>query len=110
MDLDFKKVIAEAEKLKKDFEAKQEIFKTKSFTGSSGGGLVSATINGEGVFTEIIISEQLEANDQINTRNDLLIAAINSAKSQYDVEYKALFSDITGNMGDINSFKDLLNQ
>ncbi|MBL6785577.1 MAG: YbaB/EbfC family nucleoid-associated protein [Rickettsiales bacterium] len=108
--MDFKKIMEEADRLKKEFEQNQKAFKTKSFTASSGGGLVSVTIGGDGKFKDLVVDESLNSPMQIKVRDDLIIAAFNSAKEQFDVESKHLFSHITNNIGDMNDIKDIFNK
>ena len=107
--MDFKKIMEEADRLKKEFEQNQQEFKTKSFTSSSGGGLVSVSIGGDGKFKSLIVDESLNSPMQTKVREDLIIAAFNSAKVQFDVESKHLFSHITNNIGDMNDLKNLFN-
>ena len=107
--MDFKKIMEEADRLKKEFEQNQQAFKTKSFSASSGGGLVSVTIGGDGKFSSLEIDDSLDSPMQTKVRNDLIIAAFNSAKEQLEVGSKHLFSNITNNLGDMNDIKNLFN-
>jgi nucleoid-associated protein EbfC len=107
--MDFKKIMEEADRLKKEFEQNQQQFKTKSFSASSGGGLVTVTIGGDGKFQKLEVDESLNSPMQTKVREDLIIAAFNSAKEQFDGESKNLFSNITNNIGDMNDLKNLFN-
>ena len=72
----------QAQQLQEDMAKTQEEMASRSFTASAGGDLVSVTLNGQGVMTGIEIKP--DAADDIETLQDLIIAAFRSAKTEAD--------------------------
>lgn len=79
---DMNALMQQAQKLQEDMAKAQEEMASKSFTASAGGDLVSVTLNGQGLLTAISIKE--EATDDVETLQDLIIAAFRSAKADAD--------------------------
>jgi len=103
--MDFNGIFKQAQTLKSEFEKKQKEFEKKEFTGVSGGSLVQVTINGKGKASSIKLDDSIFKEEQdINILQDLIIAAFNNAKSQFDEEHKKLMSEAAGgsSFGDFN--------
>lgn len=81
-DFDMNALMQQAQQLQEDMAKTQEEMASRSFTASAGGDLVSVTLNGQGVMTGIEIKP--EAADDIETLQDLIIAAFRSAKTEAD--------------------------
>lgn len=79
---DMNALMQQAQQLQEDMAKTQEEMASRSFTASAGGDLVSVTINGQGVMTGIEIKP--EAAEDIETLQDLIIAAFRSAKAEAD--------------------------
>nr|WP_108871327.1 YbaB/EbfC family nucleoid-associated protein [Tessaracoccus timonensis] len=79
---DMNALMQQAQQLQEDMAKTQEEMASRSFTASAGGDLVSVTLNGQGVMTGIEIKP--EAADDIETLQDLIIAAFRSAKTEAD--------------------------
>lgn len=79
---DMNALMQQAQQLQEDMAKTQEEIASRSFTASAGGDLVSVTLNGQGVMTGIEIKP--EAADDIETLQDLIIAAFRSAKTEAD--------------------------
>ena len=79
---DMNALMQQAQQLQEDMAKTQEEMASRSFTASAGGDLVSVTLNGQGVMTGIEIKP--EAADDIETLQDLIIAAFRSAKAEAD--------------------------
>lgn len=92
-NMDFNQIFSQAQKIKADFEEKKKDFVKKEFTGTSGGGLVTVTINGDGQFTVLDIDQTIKENAASDrTLEDLVLAAINSAHNDFKSESQDLFS------------------
>jgi DNA-binding YbaB/EbfC family protein len=103
--MDFSGIFKQAQTLKEEFEKKQKEFEKREFVGVSGGNLVKITLNGQGKASSVKFDETILKEDKdINMLQDLIVAAFNNAKSQYDEEHKKLMSEATGgsNLGDFN--------
>ena len=79
---DMNALMQQAQQLQEEMAKTQEEMASRSFTASAGGDLVSVTLNGQGVMTSIEIKP--EAADDIETLQDLIIAAFRSAKAEAD--------------------------
>lgn len=79
---DMNALMQQAQQLQEDMAKTQQEMASRSFTASAGGDLVSVTLNGQGVMTGIEIKP--EAADDIETLQDLIIAAFRSAKTEAD--------------------------
>ena len=79
---DMNALMQQAQQLQEDMAKTQEEMASRSFTASAGGDLVSVTLNGQGVMTGIEIKP--DAADDIETLQDLIIAAFRSAKAEAD--------------------------
>ncbi len=79
---DMNALMQQAQQLQEDMVKAQEEMASRSFTASAGGDLFSVTLNGQGIMTGIEIKS--EAADDIETLQDLIIAAFRSAKAEAD--------------------------
>lgn len=79
---DMNALMQQAQQLQEDMAKAQEEMATRSFTASAGGDLVSVTLNGQGSMTAIEIKP--EAAEDIETLQDLIVAAFRSAKAEAD--------------------------
>ena len=75
-------LMQQAQQLQEDMAKAQEEMATRSFTASAGGDLVSVTLNGQGSMTAIEIKP--EAAEDVETLQDLIVAAFRSAKADAD--------------------------
>lgn len=79
---DMNAIMQQAQQLQEDMAKVQEEMATRSFTASAGGDLVSVTLNGQGSMTAIDIKP--EAAEDVETLQDLIVAAFRSAKAEAD--------------------------
>ena len=109
MSFDFENVLKNAKDLKENFDKAQSEFVKKEFTAQSGGGLVSVTLNGKGKAVKVHIDEGLVEKKDIVTIQDLIVAAINSAKDIIDNESKDVMKDFMPNfnMSNMPDLSDL---
>ena len=66
--------------------------------GTSGGGMVQATLNGKGALKAIKIDPSLVNPAEIGMLEDLIVAAVNDAKSKADAEAQAQLGKLTGGL------------
>ena len=91
MDIDFNDAIKKAQELKKGFEERQKDFASKSFSGNSGGGLVTASVNGKGEVLSIATGDNLFKTEEKSIIEDLIISAVNNALKKKEDESKKCF-------------------
>ncbi len=86
-------MMKQAQKMQQDFLRMQKELEEKEFTAKSGGGMVSATVNGNREVTKIEIDP-----DDVEMLEDLVLAAVNEALRQYEAASDATVNKITGGM------------
>jgi DNA-binding YbaB/EbfC family protein len=72
-------LMKQAQKMQQQLEAAQAELAAAEVTGSAGGGLVTATLTGNGELTAISISPAAVDPDDIETLQDLIVAAVRDA-------------------------------
>jgi DNA-binding YbaB/EbfC family protein len=72
-------LMKQAQKMQQQLEAAQAELAAAEVTGSAGGGLVTATLTGNGELTAISIAPAAVDPDDIETLQDLIVAAVRDA-------------------------------
>jgi DNA-binding YbaB/EbfC family protein len=72
-------LMKQAQKMQRDMLAAQEELAAAEVTGSAGGGLVTATVNGSGELQSLTIDPGVVDPDDVETLQDLVVAAIRDA-------------------------------
>lgn len=67
-------------------------------TGSSGGGMVRATMNGKGELKRMKIDPSLIVASEAEVLEDLIVAAVNDVKAKVDDHSQAEMSKLTGGL------------
>lgn len=79
---DLNALMAQAQKMQEDMSRMQEQLAAREFTGAAGGGLVSLKLSGQAELLSVSIKP--EAVEDVETLQDLIIAAYRDAKSQLE--------------------------
>lgn len=66
--------------------------------GAAGGGMVKATLNGKGALKALKIDPSLVNPAEIEVLEDLVVAAVNDAKTKVDDTMQAEMSKLTGGL------------
>jgi DNA-binding YbaB/EbfC family protein len=77
--MDMNKMMKQVAKMQQELAKAQEELAEAEFTGTSGGGLVSVTVTGDGDFTSVKIKPEAVDPDDPTMLEDLVLAAINEA-------------------------------
>lgn len=80
--LDMNALMQQAQQMQEQMAKAQEELAARSFEGTAGGDLVSLTLTGQGQVENVTIKP--EAVEDIETLQDLIVAAFRSAKDQMD--------------------------
>jgi DNA-binding YbaB/EbfC family protein len=83
----------------------QEKLADLEIEGSAGGGAVKAKMNGKGVMRAIKIDPSLVNPAEVEMLEDLIVAALNDAKTKVDAEAQARMSEVTGGLNLPPGFK-----
>ncbi len=79
-------------------QAQAEIAATE-VTGNAGGGMVSAVVTGAGELKRVTIDPAAVDPDDVEMLQDLIVAAVNSARREADTIAQQKMGGITGGLG-----------
>ena len=92
-------LMKQAQKMQQQLAAAQEELATAEVTGTAGGGLVSATMTGSGELTAITISPEAVDPDDVETLQDLVVAAVRDASRAANELAASTMGPVTGGLG-----------
>jgi nucleoid-associated protein EbfC len=92
-------IMKQAQKMQRDLAAAQDELAQRSVEGTAGGGLVRATMTGSGELTTLTIDPTVVDGDDIETLQDLVVAAVRDAKRVADDLQAETMGPLTGGMG-----------
>lgn len=91
-------LMKQAQKMQKQMEDQAKELESKEFKATSGGGVVEVTVSGKRELTKITLSEEVVDPDDIETLEDLIIAATNEALRKVEEESSSAMGKLTGGM------------
>ena len=77
-------MIKQAQKMQEDMAAKQEELEAREYDVAAGGGVVNVKINGKKEILSVKIDPEVVDPDDVETLEDLIVAAVNDASSKAD--------------------------
>jgi nucleoid-associated protein EbfC len=92
-------LMQQAQKMQQQLAAAQEELAASTVDGTAGGGLVRATLTGVGELTALVIDPKAIDPDDIETLQDLVVAAVRDAKRAADELAAQTMGPLTGAMG-----------
>ena len=93
---DMNSLMRQAQKMQEDMAAKQEELEAREYNISAGGGVVNLKISGKKEILSISISPDIVDPDDIETLEDILVAAVNEAIKRVEDTNSEEMSKITG--------------
>lgn len=96
--MDFSAMMQQAKDLQTKMGGIQEELATKTVTGSAGGGMVTATMNGKGELTGLALEQGIVNPEDIEMLQDLIVAAINDGARKAAELGKGEMSKLTGGL------------
>lgn len=91
-------MIRQAQKMREDMETLQEDLNAREYDISAGGGMVNVKINGEKKVLDIEIKPEIVDPDDIETLQDILVAAVNEAIKTVEDTNSAAMEKVTGGL------------
>ncbi len=91
-------MLRQAQKMQEDMAAKQEELEAREYDVSAGGGVVTVKINGKKEILSVKLAEEIVDPDDIETLEDLIVAAVNEAVKKVEADSNEEMSKITGGM------------
>ena len=85
-------------KMQEDMVAKQEELEAREYDVSAGGGVVSVKINGKKEILSVKLAEEVVDPDDIETLEDLVVAAVNEAIKKVESDASEEMGKITGGL------------
>ena len=92
-------MLKQAQKMQEDMAAMQEELEAREYDISAGGGVVNVKINGKKEILSVKISPEVVDPDDIETLEDLIVAAVNEAVKKVEAVSQEEMQKITGSMG-----------
>src|SRR5215467_12832684 len=91
---DMQKLMKQAQKMQDDAAKLQEDLINVRIQGSSGGGMVTATVNGHGHLVEIKINPVVADPEDVEMLEDLILTAVKEATLRAKEDQEARMKDI----------------
>lgn len=88
----------QAQKLQEKLTKAQSELEFKEVVGSSGAGLINVTTTLKGIIKNISIDKTLINPDEKDILEDLIVAALNDAKSKADIMFEEGMKEASGGM------------
>ena len=91
-------MLKEAQKIQGRMAEMQQRLAETELDGTSGGGLVTVTLNGKGEMRRIKIDPSLADPKEMEILEDLIVAATNDAKAKIETQLQAEMQKLTGGL------------
>jgi nucleoid-associated protein EbfC len=96
---DMAQLLQQAQQMQQQLVAAQEELARTEVTGTAGGGLVTATMTGNGELTALTIAKDAVDPDDVETLQDLVVAAVRDAKREADARAASAMGPLAGGLG-----------
>ena len=91
-------MMKQAQKMQQDLLKMQEEMQSKEYEATVGGGMVTAVCNGSHELVRVNIDPEVVDPDDVETLQDLVLAAVNEALRQADEAQASNMSKLTGGL------------
>ncbi len=91
-------MMKQAQEMQAKMAELQEQLGSVEVTGASGGGMVEVTLSGKSEARKVRIDPSLATAEDIEMLEDLLVAAINDARSKVEASVADKMSELTGGL------------
>lgn len=92
-------LMKQAQKMQRQMEEGQKELEAKEFTAKAGGGAVEVTVSGKKEVLSVKLSEEVVDPEDIETLQDIIIAATNEALKMAEEASGELMGKMTGGLG-----------
>ena len=92
-------MLKQAQKMQEDMAAKQAELEEQEYDVAVGGGVVNVKINGKKEILSVKIDPEVVDADDVETLEDLIVAAVNEAIKKVEAVSTEEMQKITGNIG-----------
>ena len=102
--MNMEKIMKQAHKMQAQMARVQEDLAGETVEGSSGGGMVTVTANGQGDITGVRIDPEVLGDDDVEMLEDLVLAAVNEALRRSKELAAEKMGRVTGGLGSLGLF------
>ena len=95
----FSDMMKKAQEMQKKMQEMQESLSNLEVEGASGGGIVKIIMNCKNEVKKIDIDPSIIKNDEKEVMEDLIVAALNDAKSKAEEKSQDKMKELTGGLG-----------
>ena len=92
-------LMKQAQKMQRQMEEKTKELEEKTWEASAGGGVVTVTVSGKKEISKITLSPEVVDPDDIETLQDIIVAATNEALRQAEEANNELMGKMAGGLG-----------
>ena len=92
-------LMKQAQRMQRQMEESAKEMEEKEFEASAGGGVVTVKVSGKKEVISVKLSEEVVDPDDIETLEDLIVAATNEALRKMDEENTQMMQQLTGGLG-----------
>lgn len=97
--LNIQQMMKQAKKLQDQLAKEQAELAEKSFEASSGGGMVTAIVNGKFELMSVAIDKEVVDPEDVDMLQDLVVAAVNAATKQAQEAAQNILGGMAGGAG-----------
>jgi DNA-binding YbaB/EbfC family protein len=98
---DLSRMLAQVQQLQSDMAAAQRSLADERVDGTAGGGVVTATCDGQGTLLAVSIDPSVVDPDDIDMLQDLVVAAVNDAVRKAQAVQGQKMGSVTGGLGNL---------
>ncbi len=91
-------MMKQAQKMQQEMLRMQEEMENKTYTATTGGGMVKAEVNGKHEVVDLQINPEAVDPDDVEMLQDMIIAAVNEAMRTADSDAASNMSRLTGGL------------
>ena len=91
-------MMKQAQKMQQEMMRMQEEMENKTYSASTGGGMVKATVNGKHEIVNLEINPEAVDPDDVDMLQDMVIGAVNEAMRTADADSADNMSRLTGGL------------
>ena len=91
-------MMKQAQKMQQEMLRMQEEMENKTYSATTGGGMVTATVNGKHEVVDLKINPEAVDPDDVEMLQDMVIAAVNEAMRAADTDAQNNMARLTGGL------------
>ena len=91
-------MIKQAQKMQQDMLKMQEEMEAKEYEATSGGGMVTARVNGKHELVSLTVNPEAVDPDDVEMLQDMVVAAVNEAMRKAETEASQSMAKLTGGL------------